>query len=76
VYLNIGGETLLRKTDIIAVCDLDTASFAKTTRDYLTRAERGGKITSVADDLPKSFVVCADRIYLSQLSSAALLGRI
>jgi hypothetical protein len=75
VYLNIGGETLLRKTDVIAVCDLDTASFAKTTRNYLSRAEKESKITSVADDLPKSFIVCADKIYLSQLSSAALLGR-
>ena len=75
MYLHLGGEVSVRKADIIAVCDLDNASFSKITRDYLSKTEKAGQIISVSDDLPKSFVVCTDKVYLSQLSSATLLGR-
>ena len=43
-------------------------------------AQRAGRVVTVGDDLPKSFLLCRDgagetTVYLSQLSSATLLKR-
>lgn len=65
--------------DVIGICDLDTATVCKPTRDFLAAAEKEKRIISVAQDLPKSFVICRERgeilIYLSQLSVSTLLRR-
>lgn len=79
MYLHLGAETAVRTEDILAICDLDNTSASHITRSYLRAAEQAGEIVNVADDLPKSFVVCAEggkkRVYLSQLNTATLLKR-
>lgn len=79
MYLHLGNNKVIRKADIIAVCDLDNTTGSRITRDYLAEAEKGGAVVNVAEDLPKSFVVCAENgkttVYLSQLSPATLLRR-
>ncbi|MGI6029585.1 MAG: extracellular matrix regulator RemB [Candidatus Heteroscillospira sp.] len=79
MYLHLGKGTVVAKSDIVAVCDLDNASYSHLTRDYLTRAEKAGQVISDCDDLPKSFVVVdtpkGQTVYLSQLSSVTLMSR-
>ena len=79
MYLHLGAETAVRTEDILAICDLDNTSASHITRSYLRAAEQAGEVMNVADDLPKSFVVCAEggkkRVYLSQLNTATLLKR-
>ena len=76
MYLFIGGETALRDEKILAVCDMDNATSSHITRAALRKAEQAGRVINAADDLPKSFVLCADgTIYLSGLNSATLLRR-
>jgi len=79
MYLHLGGDTVVRTEEIIAICDLDNASYAQNTRKFLARAEKEGRVVNVSDDLPKSFVVCREgeeqRIYLSQLNAATLVKR-
>ena len=43
--------------------------------DLLSRAEREGRLENAADDLPKSFIVCREKTWLSQLAPATLLRR-
>ena len=79
MYLHLGAETAVRTEDILAICDLDNTSASHITRSYLRAAEQAGEVVNVADDLPKSFVVCAEggkkRVYLYQLNTATLLKR-
>lgn len=79
MYLHLGAETAVRTEDILAICDLDNTSASHITRSYLRAAEQAGEVVNVADDLPKSFVVCAEggkkHVYLSQLNTATLLKR-
>ena len=79
MYLHLGKNKVVRKADIVAVCDLDNTTGSRVTRDYLAGAEKSGAVVNVAEDLPKSFVVCAGdgktTVYLSQLSPATLLRR-
>ena len=78
MYLHLGENKIVRKTDIVGIFDSDTATVSKTTRKFLTDAEKSGKIESVGD-LPKSFTVTKnknhEKIYFSQLSSKTLAGR-
>jgi len=80
MYLHLGGDVAVRTADVVAVCDLDNASSSHLTRAFLRAAEQAGRVVNVAEDLPKSFVVCAEgsgpsQVYLSQLNSATLLKR-
>ena len=79
MYLHIGGEVVVRTEDILAVCDLDNTSSSYLTRQFLSRAEKEGRVVNAADDLPKSFVAVEEKgrciLYLSQLSPATLLRR-
>lgn len=80
MYLHLGNEVVIKQDSIIAIFDLDNASQSHLTRKYLSRAEKSGQVINVAEDLPKSFVVCQDddgthKVYLSQLMSATLLKR-
>lgn len=81
MYLHLGQSVVVRQRDIIGIFDLDNTSSSFRTRKFLEQAEREGRLISVFDDLPKSFVICGDGqeknvVYLSQLSSATLRGRV
>ncbi len=80
MYLHLGNDVVVRKSEIVGVFDLDNTSQSALTRRYLTEAERAGRVVNAAGaELPKSFVVCArdgaQTIYLSQLNSSTLLKR-
>lgn len=80
MYLHLGQSVVVHQKDVIGIFDLDNTSSSFRTRAFLEKAEREGRLVSVFDDLPKSFVICRDKnkkevVYLSQLSSAALRGR-
>ena len=79
MYLNIGGGFAVAAEDILAVFDMDNATWSRITRSSLARSEKLGEVINAAEDLPRSFIVCerggVRRIYLSQLSSAALARR-
>ena len=80
MYIHLGQDTVVKKEDIIGIFDLDNTTVSKRTRDYLTKAEKEGRVINVSYELPKSFIVCKSKnekqiIYISQLSSATLLKR-
>ena len=79
MYLHLGQDTVVTLDKIIGIFDLDTATVAKASRDYLTAAEKAGDVINVSYELPKSFIVCnengrmgKDTVYISQISAATL----
>lgn len=81
MYLHLGQDTVIKTQEIVGIFDLDTSTISKHTRDYLTVCEKSGEVVNVTNELPKSFVLCCDqsgnrRVYINQLSSSTLLGRI
>lgn len=80
MYLHLGQSVVVHRSDIIGIFDLDNTSSSFRTRKFLEQAEREGRLISVFDDLPKSFVICQKQgeqpvVYLSQLLPATLRGR-
>ncbi len=81
MYLHLGQSTVITTNDLIGIFDMDNTTVMKSTRDYLTKAEKSGEVVNVSYELPKSFVVCADKknkekkVYITQISPSTLLKR-
>ncbi len=80
MYLHLGQNIVITFEEIIGIFDLDNTTVAKKTRDYLSKAQKEGRVIEVSNELPKSFIVCNDKqggvvIYLSQISTPTLLKR-
>lgn len=80
MYLHLGQNVMVAHRDIIGIFDLDNTTWSFRTRRFLERAEQEGRVTSLGEDLPRSFVLADDRegrpaVYLTPLSPAALSAR-
>lgn len=79
IYLNLGGGSVVRRSSVVAICDIDNTTCSRSTRELLAAAEKAGEVINAAEDLPRSFVLCEEdgerRVWLSSLSSAALSRR-
>ena len=82
MYLHIGNQINIRERDIIGIFDADRTTTSWITRKYLSEAQKKELVSAANEEIPKSFVLYRDRkdgqykIYFSQLSTSALLGRL
>lgn len=80
MYLPIGGDMAVRTNSIVGIFDLDNTTTSRHTRAFLRLAEQEGQVVSVAEDLPKAFVLTVEyglpRVYLTQFSAATLEKRL
>ena len=76
MYLPIGADMAVRESTVIGIFDLDTTSYDKRTRAFLSEAEQAGEVVDVTGELPRAFVLTSEygmqRVYLTALSSRAL----
>jgi len=76
MFLHIGNNKNLRQREVVGIFDSDTATVSPITKEFLKNKQRENKLFSASDELPKSFIVMANgEVWLSQLSTSALLGR-
>lgn len=79
MYLHIGSSMTVRDSSIVGIFDLDNTTISKHTRAFLAAAEESGSVVTVAEDLPRAFVLTEEfgmeRVYLTQLSAAAIERR-
>lgn len=80
MYVHIGQDYMVPVRSIISIFDMDTATYARSTRGMINRLEKEGRVVTVFDDLPKSGVLCTSELgeilYITQISSTALQRRI
>ena len=81
MYVHAGNNRIIRTREIIGIFDMDTATMASPTREYLRSAEKENRMINIKEEIPKSFIVTSDKnksdkVYVSQISTQALLGRI
>ena len=86
MYLTIGKNTVIRDDEIIGIFDLDNCSQSYLTREFLSAAEKAGRVLNAAEDIPNSFLICTEQkrntgeeistVYLSQSTSRTLEKRI
>ena len=80
MYVHAGNNRIIRTREIIGIFDMDTATMQPATREYLRAAEKDGRMINIKEEIPKSFIITSekngDKVYVSQISTSALLGRI
>lgn len=81
MYLHLGQAVMIPDREVLAVFDLDNASWAYKTREFLERAEQEGRAVWLTDDLPRSFVLTQraggePMVYISPLSAGILKKRL
>ena len=48
MYLHLGQDTVVTLDEIIGIFDLDTTTVSKSTRNYLTNAEKAGDVVNLS----------------------------
>ena len=81
MYLNIGQDTVISDKNILGIFDLDNTTVSKSTREYINTASKNGECITVSiEELPKSFIVVAEKdkkeIYISPLNTSTIFKRI
>ena len=81
----IGSDYLIDEADVLGIFDMETTTTRQTTRDYLSAAQKSGRIVNVSYEIPKTFIVCTNRngrterndiiVYLSQYSASTIMKR-
>lgn len=75
MFLHLGEDTVITDENIIGIFDIDNSTVNKATRDYLSKAEKDRRIVYVNYDLPKSFIVTDDKVYISPVNTGTLNRR-
>ena len=75
MFIHLGEDTVVTDKEIIGVFDIDTSTVNKATRDYLSKAEKDKRVIYVNYDLPKSFIVCDDKVYISPINTSTINKR-
>jgi len=72
MYLHLGQNVVVPECDIIGVFDLDNTTGSRITRVFLNESEKAGRVISVSEELPRSFVVCCLAQYTSHGAASAV----
>lgn len=79
MYLHIGLSYVIDTRNIVGIFDIEKTSCSGITREFLSEAQKSGKIITATSELPKSYIVCSEgkktSVYLSQLSTGTLQKR-
>jgi len=80
MYVHLGSKKSVPERYIVGIFDLDGEVTPKITAEFLASAEKAGIVSSAGDDIPRSFVVCADKkgeeVLLSHISSSTIGARV
>ncbi|WP_158738370.1 extracellular matrix regulator RemB [Alteribacillus sp. YIM 98480] len=74
MFIHLGGDTVIRSKDVVAILDQDTHDSSSITKQFLSSHENRDVI-EISKELTKSVVVTIDRVYLSPISSLTLRRR-
>lgn len=75
MYIHLGADVTVDSREIIGIFDLEKTSVQKSVNEYLSACQKSGKIYYVSLDMPKSFVVCENSVYVSNVSASTLRKR-
>ncbi len=76
VYLHIGNNYSVDVRNIIGIFDMDNTTVTGITKKLLDKAEKEKRLFLATYELPKTFIVTAEKIYISQLAASTLKKRL
>ena len=65
MYLHIGNNKNIRKRSLIGIFDMEITTQSSVTKEFLREIQKKNMVENISHDLPKSFVVTDDIVFLS-----------
>lgn len=79
MFVNLENEISIKKSEIIGIFNLDTASVSPVTRDFLKKESEEMKIVYAGKRVPESFVLAdngiSETVYISSFLADTLVSR-
>ena len=76
LFLSISQSISIDTESIVGIFDMDTSTVSADTRSFLRASQAEKNLISDVRDIPKSFAVTKDKVYMSQLAPKSLYGRL
>lgn len=75
MYIHIGGEKIVRTSEIIAIFDITIESSSKLSKQFVTGARERKVVEDIGEEEAKSIVVTSNKVIYSPISSSTLKKR-
>lgn len=75
MYLHLGGDMVVKTSDVVAILNLENISTSQSSREYLKSLENRSGIGSFDPEETKSIVLTRENVFASPISSLTLMKR-
>ncbi|WP_078556999.1 extracellular matrix regulator RemB [Bacillus alkalicellulosilyticus] len=75
MFIHLGGDTIIRSKDVIAILSSDMKESSGITKEFLKAHFTKSNVQHISEELIKSIVITVDKIYYSPISSVTLKRR-
>lgn len=75
MFIHIGEGKIVSNKNIIGIFDLETTSVSKKTREFLKINEKKKNVEYIGYEIPKTYVLTNEKVYITQISSQTLQKR-
>ncbi|CAM3077778.1 extracellular matrix/biofilm biosynthesis regulator RemA family protein [Paenibacillus sediminis] len=75
MYIHLGGDKIIRSSELVAIFDITIEKSSKISKQYVTHAMENKTVEVIDEEESKSIVVTKDIVYYSPISSSTLKKR-
>lgn len=76
MYIHVGGEKIVRTSEIVAIFDITVESSSKLSKQFMTAAQKRKQVEEIGEEEAKSIVVTSSKVFYSPISSSTLKKRV
>lgn len=75
MYIHLGGEKIIRTSQLVAIFDISIEQSSKLSRQFVVHAQKNKEVETIGEEDPKSIVVTEQKVYYSPISTSTLKKR-
>ncbi|XID91742.1 extracellular matrix regulator RemB [Paenibacillaceae bacterium WGS1546] len=75
MYIHLGGEKIIRTSQVVAIFDVSIEQSSKLSRQFVLHAQKNKEVETIGEEDPKSIVVTEHKVYYSPISTSTLKKR-
>lgn len=75
MYIHLGGEKIIRTSQLVAIFDISIEQSSKLSRQFIMHAQKNKEVETIGEEDPKSIVVTEQKVYYSPISASTLKKR-
>jgi len=75
MFIHLGGEKMIRSSELVAILDLSIEKSSKISKSFITSAAKENRMEVIGEEESKSLVVTVTKLYYSPISPSTLKKR-